>query len=208
MVKKNKTVRKNIRRFRMKKQVKTIPNFLSTKRVAVTQGNVLDSDVGTGLSFKLSSLPDYSDFTNAFDSYRIVGIKYKYIFSANTVLTTTSTTNQLLPNFYYVVDTNSVSGSVTIATLCQHDNMKVQRIDRPITVYFKPKPAVTMWNTAVASGYSAGSSKMWMDMDSPSIEYYGLKTFTNGSAAGGVGSSILGRWTQIVTYYLQFKGTR
>ena len=130
-------------------------------------------------AFQLSYLPNYSDFTNLFDEYRIVGISIKWIFTANNANYISQNTNNIdavcgLPLLHYCIDTNSASPAATINAMREYNTYKVRRLDKPCKVYIRPSVASAVYDSAATWGYTS-TRKPWIDTSTPTVDYYGIK---------------------------------
>jgi len=199
-----KTVRKlyrtrNIRRFNKYTHKKIInrPNIHFFKRTKLTSYTITNSSFQTGaLSniFKLSDLPDYTEFTALYDTYKINAIKVKFIFDRNVATSQVGVTNQALPNLLTIKDYNDSAVPADEDDMLQYPTFKVQRLDRPIVKYFKPCQLVNGTTQTVRARFNP--------TDAPSIEHYGLKTCisTSSSNEGNIGTLKI-----YTTFYLSMR---
>lgn len=175
------------------------------KRRMVSAFNVYDTatPVHYAWPFSLSSLPNYTEFVNLYESYKISRIKVKFIFSANSNNVSTAATTVCLPNIYAVVDNNDSTALTNITDYLQYRYCKIRRLDSPTSLYLKPSFDVAAYS-GVFTSYAQKTG--WVDTDSPSVLHYGIK-FAIDPVTYSAGTNVIGRVQAIVTYYLQMKRT-
>lgn len=130
------------------------------------------SDGLYGLSFKLSDLPSYTQFTALFDEYRIRAIKVYWLpcFNSNTTAGGQTTVPQLISAIDY--DDASTPGSANVIN--SFDTCRVHGcLDKMYSRTFKPSVALATYTTSFA-GY-AQRQDQWIDCNSPGTTHYGLK---------------------------------
>lgn len=120
-----------------------------------------------GYQFSLNDVPNYTEFTNLYDMYKINGVKLTFIpqQDANTSL---SPVNNAIANarFFSAIDYNDANPPASVDELREYKTAKWTSILRPHVRYIhKPK----IFDT---SGYSISP---WMATTSPSVNYFGLK---------------------------------
>lgn len=144
-----------------------------------------DSNTSVFLSFgslacSLNLVPSVTDFTNLFDQFRIVKVKYDFF-----PRLTGNPANGVPGNcsiFHMAVDHTDVTPPSLETDLLQYDQHRTVQAYKPFSITFKPAPAATYWQGVTASGYGpkAGS---WIDCSSGGVQHYGLKyCFSNNSA--------------------------
>lgn len=197
-----------------KKESHTFKRFGNTiNNFAWASGDIgVRQEKGTALSFKLSDVAGYTDFTTLYDMYRIravaVHITPSYApsdISPNNVNTTTWNTKCAV-----AIDYDDVTAPASLGELRQYDNCKMIWMNisqgKPTVMYFTPACAPEIFNSGISTGYGVSWGK-WIDCSNPDIPHYGLKfalssgfTLTNADIGFGV--------TIEVKYYLEFKTTR
>lgn len=148
------------------------------------------------IQFKLSDLPDYSEFTNLFDEYCISRVKIHFRPAALTNLTGTSYNN---PWFIYVVDKDDAATPTTYDTLMQYPSVRIRSGVRDHMVSFKPRFSVSIYN-GVSDAY--GSRTGYIDCSNAAVPHYGLKW----GIAKAVASTVL--YEIWVTYTILLRGVR
>lgn len=182
-------------------------SFAEVVDVVPTSGITFASNTlsGTG-AFQLSFLPNYTEFTNLFDQYRIVGVSIKWIFSTNVVNygapVAGTFADTCLPLLHYCFDTNSNVVPASINVMREYNTYRCKRLDRVCKTYCRPRIANVAYESALAVGYTQGY-KQWVDTTYPSMDYYGIRwaidpvTFTNNTR--------IGVCEMVYTYYIQCK---
>lgn len=133
------------------------------------------ADVHTAFFFQLDQLPNYTEFVNLYDQYRVFSLIYHIIPSFNVNLLTVANTTQLVP-VLYVHDYDDSNALTADADYYQYSNMKQRRAGSPFKVILYPKVASAVYQTALATGYEAkASKKVWIDIAQYQVKHYGLK---------------------------------
>ena len=166
--------------------------------------------------FSIGSLPNVSEFTGLFDSYRIHKVVVKIIpygTSADTSFpgapNNSASQNAIL---HYAIDHDDVgtpsSNESGIQTLQQYNSYKTRRLvgGRPISIVIKPRYATPAYQTSTFSAYTEGNRRTWLDCAYSQIEHYGLKAVVETIAPNSTESRIPCRME--TTYYMSFKGVR
>lgn len=156
----------------------------------VTQGGTDNLATGLGLSFQLSDLPNYTEFTALFDQYKIGGIKYRWVvnrspdYGGAVVSNVYNTAVQgTYPRIMWVHDYDSYTAPANFAELQQYPKMKEVYLtpDRPYTKWFFFKPARA--NVEFESGVNSAYSPTWkgfVDCASDTTPHAGIRTFYDG----------------------------
>jgi len=174
--------------------------------MTITMNGVLTSSTGS-YSFKLSDLPQYTEYTAMFDRYRITGVKL-HVFpriSQQTPAGNTTAATAYSPVIAHTIDYDDATAPTDINTINQYDTVKFQYEFKPFKVWIKPRAAQAQYGAGVFTSYGNSSPKQWMDVASPDIAYYGWKWATNGYSAALNGNQY---WDVLATYYLEFMSPR
>lgn len=176
------------------------------KRTLVASTLIYDTIVHQAAMYTLNGLPNFTDFTSLFDQYRITGIKEKFIFDRTEATVGTAGTNTIMPIMTHVIDIDDAAPFASEASYLQYETCKQNRLDRPVTRFFRPRCAQAVYQTGgVFTGYGEGARKLWIDAASTTVEYYGFKYMIDGSTGGGGGVNVIGRLKRYITIYLQCK---
>lgn len=168
----------------------------------VTTGTWTYTGTYGALSFKLSDLPNYTEFTNLYDEYRIKAVKLHFVPTSNSNVAqdTSGTTGgqTSVPALYTWIDTDDNTAPTQLTQGQQFQTFKAHgMLDR-----MRVRSLVPEVSTALYSGSftSYGQVKnQWIDNNSPSVVHYGLKyAIMNGTASYGA-------LDIVATYYLEFR---
>lgn len=153
-------------------------------------------DYATNYVFKLSDLPNYTEFTSLFDEYKISCIVLKF-----TPLYPTNLSATDYGQIYTMIDKDD-NATLSVVQAQQYQNIKVRGGLKGKTIVIRPKIKGLIYNN---SGVTTGQSSLineWIDVAYPDVTHYCLKNV----------------WTQTpvvtlyqrveATYYLKFKNVR
>lgn len=157
-----------------------------------------------------SVAPNSAEYSALFDSYRIVGIEMKMVYSGNSV--TANQINNALPTLLMVNDYDDSNNTQT-AQLSQYDSMRVIQFGSGTSRTWKVRPRLQ------ASVETSGGSILaltppkgaWLDTAAPSVKYFGVKGMVDLQTPLGTGNGTLTPFGYITFYVkakLQFKNTR
>lgn len=132
---------------------------------------------GWSHSFSLDNVVGYQDFTNLFDRYKIVAVKYKIMFQCNNAQVQGS---QVLPILHYVKDEDDVAIPTALSSINQKALCKVKVLGATtmMSYYIKPKISKTIYNSALTSAYSVDKAP-YINATYPSAPHYGIKAWVN-----------------------------
>lgn len=155
---------------------------LTTKRwcsYSSLTGNDINSQQTAGISFKLSDLTNYTDFTGLFDQYMIAGIQYRWALKIDPSFVTNSLYRGQYPYLKWVHDHDDATPGANLPNdIVQYPQMKefIFSSDRPNTRWYYLKPAVanSVYATAVTTGF-APIWRCWCDSANFNVQHYGLK---------------------------------
>lgn len=145
-------------------------------------------------AFRLDELPNITDFTSLYDTYKICGIKCKYMFGNNNADVAVAT--QSLPNLLTINDYND-STLTSETEMIQYASFKTTRMDRITTRYFRPCQEVDTTNTNVVRS-------RWNPTSQADIVHRGLKCAVSSPLSGG-GAVAQGKLKVYITYYLAMR---
>lgn len=161
-------------------------------------------------AFKLSILPAYTEITALFDQYRITGVKMTFIYAQNSANVTdvNATYGSVLPIIGIVNDYDDNNALTGISEYEQYSTYKERRLDKPFSVFFRPKLATAVYSNAAFSGYAQDTSRLWVDAGSPSAEYYGCKWFIDPILYTGNNAIAIGKLRVKCDIYFQARDMR
>lgn len=191
--KKPRTYRKRFSRAGSKRSSKRgiLTHFF--KRTAVTRVNVqIAGGFGTlgANQFTLASLPNYTEFTALYDTYKICGIRMKIVFNKDSSDVMSSNG---LPQLITVNDFNDASGLTSEAEALQYASFKQRRMNAPISRYFRP--------TQLASGTTATDFQFvksrWNSTINTGVPHLGMKMAITSPSTATLGEVVI-----YTTYYI------
>lgn len=149
------------------------------------------------LSFNLKQLPDYTDFTSLFDSYKIDWIEVTLRAAQNSVDISqqvygpTGTAGQVnsLPLFTYAIDRDDSVPPTSSDQLLQYANCRVKRVLNDIKIKIRPGFQDSAPTGGATTVIVQGPRSGYIDMTYPDVIHRGVKfcwsqVFPAGSAAG------------------------
>lgn len=160
------------------------------KRSFTSTVNIQKSANTTGcFAFTLSQLPDYSEFTNLFDQYKVNGLKYEFIPRFNSIDQTAATGGE----FYSAIDRTDNDAPTTLNQMLEYQSIRKTPLTRKHVRYFKPGVPTAIYPTvddpvsgSVFPIAAAVKLSPWISTDasnsgsnSTQIEHLGLKFFCN-----------------------------
>lgn len=150
--------------------------------------------------FKLTDVPNYTDFTNLYDMYQIRGVEIELIPQANSV----EVGNASGPCVHSALDYNDPQLPTSVAELCQFENYKMTRGLRSHKRYVRPKMMdLGLANVTPATVITTGYSKnQWINTNTPDVRHYGIKFVIDQIQSG---SERQMNFDVRLKYYLAFK---
>lgn len=148
--------------------------------------------------FRLSAVPNASEFTNLYDQYQVKGVKISLI--PRYTESTAGTAGSLIGNMWSAIDYDDASPPANVDTLLQYQNVKRTRLNQVHSRFIRPCIANEIFNTGIATAY-APKRNVWIDCTSDTVEHYGIKLWIDSSAAGVT-------FDVQVKFYLAFKNVR
>lgn len=147
-----------------------------------------------GYYFTFDALPNYTEFTALYDSYRIDYIDFRLSCRINSATEDTMVNNDdtSLPIVYWVIDRDDSVNPASIDELREYSKCKVAYIGnknkRVVRIRWKPNNLQQLYLSAIATGYAPVYGQ-FLDCAYPNIPYYGLKLGIDVKGAGGARSS-------------------
>jgi len=144
--------------------------------------------LNTGNYFALDMLPNYTEFTNMFDQYRIVEIEVLITPTFTTADMSIPTGGSVVcPQVMTVLDFNDSTPLTTDADYLQRmDTLKMTIGTVEHRRKFTPRMAALAYAGAT-SGYTVQPRDSWLDCSYPNIRHYGIKTRVTPAGATGTG---------------------
>lgn len=158
--------------------LRTTRVFQGTNLVSLSSGPLYGA-----YNFQLSSLPNYTEFTNLFDKYRIKWVKVTFMPKFSEVDMSNFATYKAAP-LATVIDLDDSSNPTATTDLMQYDSYKVTRGNEVHVRSFKPRLAQAAY-TGTFTGYTQAPADVWVDCGSPTVQYYGLKFYLDSTPTAG-----------------------
>lgn len=161
------------------------------------------SDTQQSWVFKLSDLPNASEFTDLFDSYRINGVRVELKPRFNSV----DVSNAGMAPIYTVIDRNDNAYLTSVDEALQYETCKVHKMTQNIKRYFKPSILSTAYSLNSETTLGLQLWNRWISTSTidggDTIAYLGLKLFT---PSNGLANTVV--YDVITTYYFQCKAVK
>lgn len=163
-----------------------------------------------GVTWNLTQIPGYSEWTALFDQYRLTGVAIQFTYRATntSVLESINNGHVGLPILWHVVDTDDNSAPASIAELGQVGKCKRFIFDsgkRTKTIFIRPRYLNRINGTGSTVANTVGDRKAWIDLLDNDVPHYGLKYILDLPQAL-VAYNVT--FDVITTYYVQFKNAR
>lgn len=153
--------------------------------------------------FKMSNCLQYSELTALYDRYKIAGIKWRIIPLSNVA----SVNGQgVIPTMVYHVDYDDALTPTSDADVRVKAGAKEVRLDKPRSIYFKPKVAQSILGASAGTAYSVPKNAPYINMSYPDVPHYGLKMYFRDVNLSAASTSSINTCFRIeTTYYLACK---
>lgn len=158
-------------------------------------------------AYTIADCPGASEIVNLFQLYKIHAIKMTFTLAQNVAsfdnLSAAGSEHQHIPILHTCLNYQDAPVDV-VEDMQQHSSYKQYRLDRPVTLYFKPR----VMNTV--GPYYANPISPWMStaVGSGSARYRGLSWIVDGGPIIGVLPIIVGQLYISHTYYFSCKYTK
>jgi len=196
-----------------------LTNTASAGIAAVTDGNqmglqtpVFESALTGGGSpyrfgavsyFRLSNVLQSGDLTALYDRYKITGIKFKIIPLSNMAGVNSQS---VLPTMVYHTDYDDSITPTSDADVRVKAGAREVRLDKPVTIFIKPKIADAILGASAGTAYSVPKAAPYINMSYPDVPHYGLKMyFRNVNLSSSTGASLNTCFRFETTYYIACK---
>lgn len=167
---------------------------------------------GSGGNNSQIAIPNYTEFTNLFDEWKIDYVKIKIMFTNNISNAINNPNPQYsmppLPTLQLAVDTDDDVPPTSSNDLLQYQNLRTRCFDTngPEYIQFKPKAQLaTEAGNILATGYASNYGG-WLNTSSAGTDYMGLKMFLD--LGGTTTNAHFGDFVFYVTYGLKFRGVK
>lgn len=166
----------------------------------------VDGFVTAGLNFRLTDLPNVSEFVNLFDSYKIT--KIDVIIKPTWTETTQPLTNtaSIIPRIVTAIDYNDSTAPSTMNELREYGTCKITDGFKAHRRTIYPKIRGNAYESAGGVGYLT-MKPQYIDTDDSTVVHYGLKIYME---TGGVSNAGQTPWAARVecVYHFQCKAQK
>lgn len=178
-----------------------------TRWTDVASQAILDNGSNSTMTFALSQLPSYTEFTNLFDQYKINCVVLKMRFLNQIPDRVDSSTGVGRANFHYCIDYNDSVGYTTVSQFAQVSNYRVHALngERDWSIKIFPKCQKQIYVGLASTGY--GPTKSWINTADAAVPHYGLKYLIE-SGVAGVGENTIGILQIQAKYYISCKNVK
>lgn len=128
---------------------------------------------GASMSFSLQNLQTVSDFTNLYDQYKITGVKLTFIPTSSEA---TVNSSGYLPTMYWATD-NDDSSPPSETEIRQKNNVKMRRLNNPMSVYVKYPKCVIDTQLTGGTNLALMTKTGWINCTNTQVQHNGLKLF-------------------------------
>lgn len=166
-----------------------------------------------GFAFCLADLPDYTEFTNLWDQFRIAGVKVR-VLPVNCSSEFPTATNTVTNGGFihaapdqddYNAPTTSEAGINELRSKTGYKMRSLQNY-KGIQMYIRPTTATPVYGAGAFSQYAQSSRKLWMDCANANQQYYGQKGVIEIIQQGSVALNYYFKIEAV--YYIQLKSVR
>jgi len=149
----------------------------------------LGIDVPISLIFSLAATQNYTSLTQAFDKYRIAGVKIRFKALQTQSYSVTGTVYQYTNSSIVIQRYTTSAMNATYSALLDNQNevLRFGPDGMSKDLYRKPSPLASYSTTSqtVALGYSAQSSKNWIACLEPTVQHTGVNFVWSGIRTDG-----------------------
>ena len=129
-------------------------------------------NAAVAFSFKLSDLPQYTDFTNLFDQYKLTGVKLDFIPFADNISWEVASNGASIAApggpLLVSVDMDDATAPASASEMLSRQNVKVIPVGRRFQMFLRPKYGDVANTTTLAPATG------FIDCDTPNTPHYGV----------------------------------
>lgn len=186
--------------------------FLAGQLTATQTGSlvILPQGISAAYVFKLSDLPNNSEFTTLFDQYKLRMVSVHFRPLVNQLVTAQPNTGTTDATGYCplhtVIDYDDNSAPTSLSTVLQYQNLRTTNPNRPHKRIVRPKVLREVYQSSVTTAYQPSASG-WIDCNYAGVPHYGLKVYMDPPPFVLNTSSSM-TYQVYMTYYMSFKNVR
>lgn len=178
-----------------------LQKYFFTRKCDYTQIYPTALGVNRSITFQLSDLPNYTEFTSLFDQYKINAVKLTFIPRYTGSDINPLTTALAVPRVWTVIDYDDTANLGDQNGAYQYQNCKVHMMHKPFSIYLKPRVASAVYSTAVTTGYAP--RRMYIDCANNNVPHYGVKLYVEPTPYDGQFTMSV-----VAKFYLSMKNVR
>lgn len=159
----------------------------------------------TSYTFKLSNLPNYTEFTNLFDRYRINKVSLTFVpnWDSNDANASAGVL-AVNPSIYSMIDYTEDGTPLALNEFYENPKCKITRGGKIHKRYFTPAVLGSNFETVTTTAYTP-KWKQWLTTDDPATPHYALKVACDKLNAGTAQNYYV---KVFVTYYISCKDAK
>jgi len=158
----------DVRPLRLKSTLRTCTLVRSASKNTI-QANT--GDTVYAYNFQLADVPNYSDYTNLFDQYRLLQVVVTFTPYINSVAAGSGISPGIIGTW---IDYNDASLPSNLQQGQQYETFQRNACFEPFTRVLNPQSSVALYGGATVNSYGTRYAQ-WIDSASPSVQHYGLK---------------------------------
>lgn len=162
------------------------------------------SDVFFAQVFRLTDVPNVTEFTSLYDQYQIKGVRVKLMPKFDTATQTGTgtipTAQHVMNRVFSALDYDDNTAVTAVSDLTQYQNMRQTKGTRDHVRYFKPRCLSEAYGGLGTTHYMPKANQ-WIDTSNPGTPHYAIKW--------GITQCALNlSYDMQIDYYLAFKNVR
>lgn len=160
----------------------------------------------------MNELPNYTEYTDLFDEYRINYIVMKFLpitrgtqvslAGMSSVLNPVNNFGWYQPQIHICPDYNDADTPSSIASLQQKHGYRVTEFNKPVILKFRPAVSPMIYRSAATTAYGT-KWKQWLHQQYTDTPHYGAKWIIT-----GLNESHAFTYQVQLTYYMSFRYPR
>ncbi len=185
--------------------------FLGQASTQITSLGV-QTNYSQGWAFRLSDLPNVTEYAALFDQYKITGVKFKVMPKASSIANVSNSFT--LSGFGQIItclDFDDVTAPANKDEILQYNNVKVTHPNKQHHRYIKPSMLNTIYRVGLTDAHAVVPCR-FIDMAYTDVPTYGLKMWIDAPQVNPLGGSPVTPATVLydiyATYYFKCRATR
>lgn len=175
--------------------------------VSTLSNTALTTDNMAVFAFKLSDLPNYTEFTGLYDQYMITKVVLKFIHVRDQALLTNAAPagGTSGGRVFTIIDHDDASVPGTANEFRQYATCKVSNVGRDITRVTVPAVLRQMWENSINTSYTPAFHQ-WISTTDADTEHFGIKACLHVNDPATVTNSI--QYSVEAMYYIKCKNVK